>query len=863
MNYFQELLESYEMIKQRKFSVRLDERGEFQELEQTDPDRAAAIEQKLAQEFTGYKPGPPAENSTISIGNLPTTVVPEGATAGTMDLPAKNQAYAVTLKAGKPEDPAGTAVYYRRDGATTNAQIITAEGKVNTKELSGYRNALANSKGEIPMLGGDVDSAKQNAGNLLGALATPQIKTSLQNLIDVIRTASSRSDAEGNAWVDEPATYVVGNRGQSLEKKLANLTIVKLSAATGKLETVEMSDAVKSNMIHMALQSMENLYSMGEENASEAAKLRKCRLISNSIRKDRGGKIVALTDESSTEGIRFTPSPADIWFMDMAEKVCGDAIERTPIGKDGFDQHSINDFIGKTAEMASVVLTAMDIITAKGGNPKLYGDLADLTRKEIIKDLTQFRQAYGPWLQKVKIGSTDARGAEIAQLAQEVDVLIGGTEEEVMSLFMRLGRLQAPISKLMDSDLVLQTGKEKGQGVKADNAFVYIEDKNGQTPEERAKAVAKLFGFKIKQSHKKRLGDLFKGSSSAEKKFWMDVHGLSDSDLDREVYSIGNGLKTKAHRFTEMTLGESKLMLDVVAGNAKEMKAGYYADVKKRLGFSAQTVSDVREYNKELIGLGAGIDVTFPQGGLQVFDPDTGNTTLDDGKTQLDVIKELISTNSNFDELEEGELVRLFQDKKGNDLDLSDPVNMAKANEGLKRYTVAMKVKTDCDDRDKKGVLTPKGLLARQWFAYSSTLLGGTSDGLPSTVQDLENMETMSFDHNDTINDACKGIMNDSWDVVMPDSRTDHGHPGATVHMVNREDPKDKLTWKQTRAWLESGKAVTNGGIILGRHSAKKRAVIDEVVASPTLDTAETMLFSYLSNQQKILEGLVSLIKTN
>ena len=72
---------------------------------------------------------------------------------------------------------------------------------------------------------------------------------------------------------------------------------------------------------------------------------------------------------------------------------------------------------------------------------------------------------------------------------------------------------------------------------------------------------------------------------------------------------------------------------------------------------------------------------------------------------------------------------------------------------------------------------------------------------------------------------------------------------------------RDRL-WRQTRSW-NGAKAVTRGGLHLPRHAVVKRAKIDEKLEGPELDTAETMLFNYLNNQQKILEGLVSLIKAS
>ena len=852
MNYFQELLESYEKIKQRKFSLRIDEKGEFQELERHDPERAAAIEQKLMQEFDGYQGGTVDKGETFGIGNLPVTDVPEGATAGNMKLPAMNQAYAVTLTTTSLDQEAGTAVYFRGDGQGNNNQIMSAGGNINPRMFSAYKNALANLDAGIPTVGGEVDTAKLNAGNQVGSLATDKIKLSFKNLLDSIREAASASTAEGEAWVEKPASYVTGNQPQSLEKKFSKLRFVKLNPNSGRLEEAPMDDAVKSNMMETALKSIENLYSMGSGFDNKAAKLEACKNLSHSIRKDRGDKVVALTGEDDTEGIRWTPSPADKWFMSQAEKICDTEIERTPIGS--VDQNTINDTVGKTSEMAAVVLAVLDALP-EDADEETLAELAILTRKEVIKDVEQFRASFGRWIKELDSGSSDAEGAALAYVAEEVNSLIGGTEQELMSFFKRLGRLQAPLTKVMQADIVVNVGKDKGQGIKADTGFIYL----GKDAKERASEAGKRLNIKITDKNKRTLRDLLEDAPS--KKIWMKVHGLSDKDLDKEVYMIGDGLKTKAKKFTEMTLGETDLMLNVVDGDAKEIVEGYYDTVKSNLGFSNADVAEVRSYNSNMRLISTGIDTILPQGGLDVFDPDTGGTVISKGKVQIDTLRDKLRRTATFDDIQSGPLMRLFKDKKGRDLDLSDPTNMAKINEGLKRYVTFLRVTSDANDM-KGNKLTGEALQARKWLAYTTNMVGGVDSEEAATVQDVENMETITAPHMGTMKEASKGVMNGSWEVSMPSPRGDNVHPGASILLTNSEDEEDKIALRQTRSW-QGKKAATRLSVVQGRHSFKKRATISEQLSEPEKAGTEGLLFSYLDNQQKILESLVSLIKTS
>lgn len=855
MNYFQELLESYEKLKQRKLSVRLDERGEFQELEKHDPERAAQIEQKLMQEFDGYKGGTVQAGESFGIGNIPVTQVPEGKTAGNMELPSVNQAYAVTLSPESLDAEAGTAVYFRGDGQSTNNQIMSAAGNINPRMFSAYKNALANMDASLPMAGGDVDTALLNAGNMLGALATDAIKVSFKNLIGSIRTAAGKTTSEGESWAEKPASYVTGTQSQSLEKKLSKLRLVKINPASKRLEEVAMDDAVKSNMVESALQSIENLYQMGLGFDSEAAKLKACANLSRSIRRDRGGKMVALTAEDDSEGIRWTPSPADNWFAEQAEKICEGEIKRTPRGT--VDQNNINDTVGKTSEMAAVVLSIFDIL-GEDPDESILKELANLTRKEVVKDIDLFYASFGKWIQQAAKGSTDQEGAALAYVAEEVDKLIGGTEQSLMSFFKRLGRLQAPLTKAMRADIVVNVGKDKGQGIAADTGYIYI----GNGAEDRATKAGEDLNVKVTDKNKKILRDLLEDAPS--KKIWMMVHGLSEEDLDQEVYMVGDGLKTKAKKFTEMTMGETDLLLDVVDGDAKEIVEGYYDTVKSNLGFSNADVNEVRGYNSDLRKLSTDIDTILPQGGLDVFDPATGNTILSNGKIQITTLRGVLAKTASYEDLQEGPLMRLFQDPKGRDLDLTDPINMAKINEGLKRYLTSLRVTADANEYTgkKEDKLSPKAMQARKWLAYATNMVGGVDTEEATTVQDVENMETMTGPHMGTIKEASKGLISGTWGVSMPSSRGEYGHPGASMLITNEEDKEDRLAFRQTRAW-QGKKAATRVSVVQPRHSFKKRAVIKETVADkPTVD-GESMLFSYLDNQQKILESLVDLIKTN
>ena len=186
---------------------------------------------------------------------------------------------------------------------------------------------------------------------------------------------------------------------------------------------------------------------------------------------------------------------------------------------------------------------------------------------------------------------------------------------------------------------------------------------------------------------------------------------------------------------------------------------------------------------------------------------------------------------------------------------------MAKINDGLKRYLISLRASSDANDM-KGGKLTGKAMQVRKWLAYTTNMVGGVNTEEASTVQDVENMETMTGPHMATIKAASKGILNGSWGVAMPDPRGKHGHPGASLLLTNGEDNDDKLSLRQSRSW-QGKNAVTRLSVVQPRHSFEKRATIKETLKQPETVDTESLLYSYLNNQQKILESLVDLIKTN
>jgi hypothetical protein len=178
----------------------------------------------------------------------------------------------------------------------------------------------------------------------------------------------------------------------------------------------------------------------------------------------------------------------------------------------------------------------------------------------------------------------------------------------------------------------------------------------------------------------------------------------------------------------------------------------------------------------------------------------------------------------------------------------------------LKRYLTALRA-TEDSRQMKRGTFTPRAMQARKWLVYAANMAGGVDTEEVTTVQDVENMETMTGAHMSTIKEASKGILRGDWNVTMPSARGEHGHPGASMLLVNSNDEEDRLALRQTRTW--KGKvAATRWSVVQPRHSFEKRASLKENVREPKA-SGESMLFSYLDNQQKILESLVQLIKTN
>jgi len=152
MNYFTQLLESYDKLKKRQLSIKLDEvtaagqvpTGDYQTLKKQNPEAASEIDNLLIRQLGTADPKGPMQMGT-DIPNAPNPDNPEngyGVPPGTIAKVVKT-----TQGEGNPTAilPQGqTFIYYRGFGdVKSDRPIINRYGEGNSQIFRRYRNALA------------------------------------------------------------------------------------------------------------------------------------------------------------------------------------------------------------------------------------------------------------------------------------------------------------------------------------------------------------------------------------------------------------------------------------------------------------------------------------------------------------------------------------------------------------------------------------------------------------------------------------------------------------------------------------------------------------------------------------------------
>jgi len=393
----------------------------------------------------------------------------------------------------------------------------------------------------------------------------------------------------------------------------------------------------------------------------------------------------------------------------------------------------------------------------------------------------------------------------------------------------------------------VQVGGQKGIGLKSDNLEISQVDENGEC----SHAVDGLLrsGFSSKEiSQNNMVRQMPAAEAFAQDPDQMEFHrgdeGIFSND-DDPVCVNAVGLKSPLN-FRTAKMGElyDTRVSEFLSGALDEADPRYPAfreHIRESLGIDDSGWESIQKYEEGLQGYRDAVMALNPTS--NVIDPETGDTSR--GSSLESFAKMYVNharTNLDYDDVTEDELAKAF-DRKG--LDPRDPDDAEILKHLATRFLIEKKREKDIER--ERGAGNPRGPASLNLAATMYTVGGVLDKGELVEVDSLRERDALIFRHDEAFEVAVGGFLSGEWDYSKPPNKT--GDPGLT-HKLSRGDSELVL-----RAERE------------GRHPPKtrytcsvNRAFAGELRKNPRQESVPELshnVIELLKNQQSLLETIL------
>lgn len=778
MNYFDQLIESYALLKQRKFQI--NEAGKYTGPE-LDPQAIAQAEGAI------QKLGPVKDSNW--------TVEATG--------PKKLGRKVVGL------GPFGSANFVDKQGIASNrlgdlwAEFVNHFSSGETKTT----------KGEVTPT-----TPLQAAG-----LATRRVLASLSRYTENAKNAAKMlSPTEQLPF--EANTYVNGNSSQSLERKMATAKGVVLE------KDGPIASEIDAELVEGAMGSARWVSDLAMGKIESP-----CSNVSDHV-KQSGTKLVFLHENDSSRGIAITPSRLDLAFVDRIKKQCG-PIEEITKRDVGTATGPINSHRGGTIEELDSLIGMSRAMEAKkeslGEKFTKFGDFQkERLRKIFGKNIALSKAAFSWALQ------SQNEGVELQAHLHARHILEAGTDEQgnhyfgtpqgVRTILSKVGRLGKKIRGLVPADIKLKVGKETGGGKKADIAMGFV----GPDGEKRAKKVAKKLGVDVNPKTWEELSvddpeiaeqykDLFDIKS-----FGSDEDGnpiMKDGSNYDPVWVIGNSMKAYLS-FDWYKSGEQngiEKFHNNILGNG--IPEEFFEKIKEEIGFGKNGVPSlekVQKYAGKLSKIDKMLDTLVP------FDDSSyvekGKVKSVNPQDALSMLKNKLVNNSSYETMKESELLKIISEGDPPKLlDLSDQKTRTRVKEQLSRLLISAQIHTDLNaggEREK---------VARASQAFNIWNIAGASEEEIADLREVETNTGYVIRHNDPVREAAKGILDGSWNAKQAN---------YTQTWVGPDNKQVSVSRSRTQG--DAGNAITRTEVKFSRECIEA----NDISEKPSAENTSTLL---------------------
>lgn len=825
MNFFEELLDSYDKLKKRTFKIRFDETVIGGVV--IDDNKYNEVYEKtislIKSQSSGMKPG-----DTKSIGNTP---------HGPLELIA-NKNGDIAVKGGKFAYSSGQKIL-------SNGQITPTFSKESTsaKSLAGYLfpqelqggqgGQPEGQPGEQPMPGQGQPGAVGGApGMLLGVMpgqfimASPYADPEIQNDFveiemyskDMWENLSKTSKQAGN-WGKSPkelGNYVYGERPQSLERQIANSTELFILDENG---VAKPSNApLSKELVKDTVRNLRNFIRLSsKQNLTDSEKVELGAMIGFSP----AGQVIIFRHGSREEGLVFRDK------SNFLKSYSRSLREKFNIDFRSFDlkKHSNADNAIKGTSLENLMPAMLAVENFVRTKNPAFANLAKELIAEIQAELPMLMELHGRWAKEYE-EDLRAISLEESDLAEAVSTFFGDKSLKTMAAILKISKNSI---KIRQPDFIVPVGKDIGIGNSTDVLEVWSADldgsftratqgllRQGYTMEE-IQSTGKLevvdakvaFAGNPELLAKVAKSGLIKGKVAIHRVSLKNYDKLSDAKLG-ENYShrLSAFFSKKFERPTEVKMFET---------------------TKAVLGFSDMDMVEVSKYQTKIDSLESNVREIPVDASVRTSTNKfvNANPLQDMCKHIVDDLREKSEYKDLIGDNEASKLVRLLEKTtiKGSE---EAPERI---KEALYRYLSNKKLLDDISKNKPE---------AKKYFAAKLFALGGSlNNGQTADFRSLEEGKAFVFDQNKVVSDALRSFLagDGAWAVQST---------GNNVKLVNSLNPKASISLQDeghSQRTTGEYRRITRHKVVLSRGAIEaynrskltaKKAVIESILKLQT-----------------------------
>ena len=855
MDFFNELLESYELLKKRKLKI-------YQINEAVSDPRLSKAAGEVQAAIGKARDGAPQtgpNNISITPTENPNEVHIQGSNIGGPN--------GVTLDATQILNRLSGNFMHGGGGREAKQAHEIASAWAGPAGAEGGGD-VAGDGGQMQQVPGQEMDPEAEAEMMIGMGASPDeiygdihtealtdlrtvagdIKSILPGLVSLEYPDEDTPKTDMERWArseSQAAADVTGFRSGSLERAIRGATSMQLEIKKDKdgeeydLWTPKPAAPLDQRAAAASIKTISELAkSQIDEECHAATTLRQ------SVSRTQGGMaILHNSSESPTEGLMLKSSKLLDAMIKRAEhnisEKCGE-LDKTlyrPEFKNTRSRDNSQDlsqFRGKVLEALRPVLNMIGML------PTLDPETSELLKQDILaqmediigEDEIKFQNALA-WRADVEDGNTSIPIEDIdrAELVANMSDIFG--DDAIREIMLRVASLEKVSRRERSPDAISPVGTQRvGLGLSEDNIEHFI----GATEEEaHEKAYTALVSAGVSPA-KAREGIKITtfGESFGKNASLRDVYLGAGYDEFAPTAAIKVSLKNYM-AVHEIKLGESRQsrLEEIVAGGEEDVP-GYLGQCFSVLGIRGAEIADTKGYITERLAKVTGtFESAFPEAGTLLRDKETGEELSKSTRSAADMIIKSLKKDLNYSEQQRSNILQLVEKA-----DLTDEEGVNRLGNQLSRAFWHAEITRALKTEDKRSALNALLMEAR--------LVGGVAKPTLLEIRGLKEMETFVGEQSEILDPVLQKVKSGEWDIE------------STGYGFKFQSPDSKDEWikidLESDSYKDAGvKKFRRRTVVRVSRGLLKSFLIAENIQ---IDSSANLIMEFLTNQQTILEKI-------